>query len=216
MNPSPQDTVIKMIADLSCPWCYIGRERLEIAIAQRNEDSGAKFVIEHVPFRLNPHFAPEGMSRRDYRVRKFGSWEESQHRDAAVEIAAHADGLPINFSKIDRTPATLAGHCLIGFVAREAGADEAAHLTRALYAAYFEDGQDIGDLTFLGTLAESHGLSRDAALACITSRNCLETIISTEQHWAAQGIAGVPAFVLPSGALISGAASVAELTNQRS
>ncbi len=115
-----------------------------------------------------------------------------------------------------QSAATLASHSLIGFAASEAGADEAAHLTRALYSAYFEDRQDIGDLTFLGTLAESHGLSRDAALACITSRDCFEMIISTEQHWAAQGIAGVPAFVLPNETLISGAVSIGELANQLS
>lgn len=203
------DRVILQIADLTCPWCYIGRVRLEKAIAC--VDPERRPAIEHIPFRLNPHFPPEGMNRRDYRTSKFGSWQESQRRDEAVAAAARAEGLSIDFSQIERTPATLAGHCLIGFANETGGRDLAHRVAGSLYRCYFESGQDIGARDVLLEIAAAHDLNLDHSRTAMISADSHRSVIEAEQCWATRGVSGVPAFVLPDGRVLAGAIEAGQL-----
>src|SRR5476651_1289790 len=86
-----------------CPWCYIGKRRLEKAIAAH----GKPVKVRWLPFKLNPTMPKEGISRRDYRTKKFGSWERSLELDARVAASGQAEGIHFAFDRIERTPNTL-------------------------------------------------------------------------------------------------------------
>jgi predicted DsbA family dithiol-disulfide isomerase len=102
---------VDVISDVICPWCYIGKRRLEKAV--RALGGRHPVAICWYPFELNPRLPPEGLDRREYRTAKFGSWERSQELDAHVAAAGAGEGIPFAFDRIRRTPNTFDSHRLI-------------------------------------------------------------------------------------------------------
>src|SRR4029077_10183314 len=100
---------VDVISDVICPWCFIGKRRLEKAIAAHD----GQVKVRWLPFQLNPTMPKVGISRRDYRTKKFGSWERSQELDTQVAAAGAAEGIHFSFDRIERTPNTLDAHRLI-------------------------------------------------------------------------------------------------------
>src|SRR6516162_320575 len=100
---------VEVISDVICPWCFIGKRRLEKAIAA---DAGP-VKVRWLPFQLNPTMPKEGISRREYRTRKFGSWERSLELDAKVVAVGKAEGIQFAFDRIGRTPNTFDAHRLV-------------------------------------------------------------------------------------------------------
>src|SRR5262249_52925182 len=101
---------VDVISDVICTWCYVGKRRLEKAIAAF--DGPVK--VRWLPFQLNPTMPKEGISRREYRTRKFGSWERSLELDAKLVAVGNEEGIHFAFDRIERTPNTLDAHRLIG------------------------------------------------------------------------------------------------------
>ena len=102
-------TTIDVISDVICPWCYIGKRRLEKAVAL----AGGDVRVRWHPFQLNPQMPKEGMNRKEYRTAKFGSWERSRSLDAQVAAAGAAEGLTFAHDQMERTPNTLDAHRLV-------------------------------------------------------------------------------------------------------
>lgn len=127
---------VDVISDVVCPWCYVGKRRLEKAIAALDR----QVKVRWLPFQLNPTMPKEGISRREYRTRKFGSWERSLELDAQVAAAGKAEGIHFAFERIERTPNTLDAHRLI-WLADQQGVQDA--VVEALFRAYFTEGRDI-------------------------------------------------------------------------
>ena len=128
---------VDVISDVICPWCYIGKRRLEkavIAVAGRHE-----VRVRWHPFQLNPQMPRGGMDRRAYRTAKFGSWEQSQALDAQVAAVGAAEGLVFAFDKMKRTPFTLDAHRLIRLGGQEGIQDV---VVEAMFLAYFTEGRD--------------------------------------------------------------------------
>jgi predicted DsbA family dithiol-disulfide isomerase len=96
---------VDVISDVICPWCFIGKRRLERAVAALDRQHEVR-----VPFQLNPTLPKEGISRRDYRTKKFGSWERSQELDARMVAVGQTEGIHFAFGRIERTPNTLDAH----------------------------------------------------------------------------------------------------------
>src|SRR5213082_313913 len=96
---------VDVISDVICPWCYIGKRRLEKAVATFGRE---KVWVRWHPFQLNPHMPREGMERKDYRTAKFGSWERSLALDAQVAEAGRAEGIPFDYAKYAITGRTVA------------------------------------------------------------------------------------------------------------
>src|SRR3954466_1519161 len=142
---------VDVISDVICPWCYIGKRRVEkavAAVAGRHE-----VRVRWHPFQLNPQMPKGGMDRRAYRTAKFGSWEKSQALDAQVAAVGAAEGLVFAFDKMRRTPNTLDAHRLIRLAGQE-GIQDA--VVEALFRAYFTEGRDISDRqTLLDVVAEA-------------------------------------------------------------
>ena len=123
---------IEIYSDLICPWCYIGKRRMQAALKLLGKDFTPKIVWR--PFQLNPDMPLEGMNRKTYRTKKFGSWERSMELDAKVVAVGETEGILFAFGRIERTPNTLDAHRLICLAEKE-GIQDA--VVEALFLAYF-------------------------------------------------------------------------------
>ena len=113
---------VEIVSDVICPWCFIGKRRLEQAIDRFGGEDEVR--VRWLSFQLNPTMPPEGMDRRAYRSAKFGSWEKSLALDAQVTAAGKQDGIAFDFTRAERTPNTLNAHRLI-WLAGERGVQDA-------------------------------------------------------------------------------------------
>lgn len=191
---------IDIISDVICPWCYVGKRRLEKAIAALERQYEVR--VRWLPFQLNPTMPKDGISRRDYRTRKFGSWERSLELDAQMAAAGAAEGIHFAFDRIERTPNTLDAHRLIWLADKE-GVQDA--VVEALFVAYFTEGRDISNRdTLLDVVAEA-GLDRNRADAVLNSNDGLEAITEADDLSRRHRVDGVPFFIVNSKITLGGA-----------
>ena len=189
---------VDVMSDVICPWCYIGKRRLEKAVAAH----GGSVRVRWLPFQLNPQMPKEGVSRREYRTRKFGTWERSLERDAQVAAAGAGEGIHFAFDRVGRTPNTLDAHRLV-WLADAEGVQDA--VVEALFRAYFTDGRDIGARpTLLDVVAEA-GLDRGKAEGVLTSGGGQEAIREADELARRVRVEGVPFFVINGRVALSGA-----------
>jgi len=190
---------LDIFSDPICPWCYIGKARLERALESRPDH---QFDVRWHPFQLNPDMPPEGMERQEYLAVKFGDEKSVMAAYAPVIEAAEATGLTLDLPAIMRTPNTLNAHRLIHW----AGLEGRQHaMVSALFRAYFQQGRDIGDSATLLDLARAAGL--DMALMerlLNTDADCAQ-IAETDRAARARGIHGVPFFIIDNSYAVSGA-----------
>ena len=140
---------VDVISDVICPWCLIGKRRLEKAIAAH----GGPVRVRWLPFQLNPTMPKEGISRREYRTKKFGSWERSLELDAQMVAVGETEGIHFACDRMERTPNTLDAHRLI-WLADQEGIQDA--VVERLFLAYFTDGRDISKRqTLIDVVAEA-------------------------------------------------------------
>jgi len=191
---------IEVISDVICPWCFVGKRRLEKAIAS----AGVKYDVQvrWLPFQLNPTIPPEGISRKDYRTRKFGSWQRSQELDANVSAIGEADGIPFHFDRMERTPNTVDAHRVI-WLAGQHGCQDA--VVEALFTAYFVDGRDIGNQQTLIQIGTESELERHAVEAMFNSDDGMQSIRTSGERNQERGVNSVPFFVINSKYDLSGA-----------
>lgn len=199
----PQPLSIDVISDVVCPWCWIGKRRLEEALAQRSEAEGAPVINWH-PFELNPDIPPGGLDRRSYLEQKFGGPERAKQIYARVEAAGREVGIPFEFDRIVRQPNTRDAHRLIAW-AQATHPSAAAALVERLFRAYFTEGVDLGDLDALARLAGEAGLDATAATTWLRSDGGRTDIDAAEEHARRLGVSGVPFFVFNQRLAVSGA-----------
>ena len=191
---------VHVISDVVCPWCYIGKRRLEKAIAAY----GGPVKVRWLPYQLNPTMPKEGISRREYRTKKFGSWERSQELDARVIAVGKEEGIDFSFDRIERTPNTLDAHRLIWLADKE-GVQDA--VVESLFLAYFTNGREISDRqTLLDVVAEA-GLNRSKAEAVLHSDDGMEAVKEAEALSRRQHVDGVPFFSVNDQITLAGAQS---------
>jgi predicted DsbA family dithiol-disulfide isomerase len=189
---------VYVMSDVICPWCFIGKRRLEKAIAAL--DSPVK--VRWLPFQLNPTMPKEGISRREYRTRKFGSWERSLELDAQVAAAGKADGIHFAFDQVERTPNTLDAHRLIWLADKE-GVQDA--VVEALFRAYFTDGRDISNRQTLTDVVAEPGLDRQRAEMVLETGEGMEAIKEAGEQARQFRVDGVPFFIIGGKLTLSGA-----------
>ena len=190
----PKTLLIEIASDVICPWCYIGKRRLEKALASLKDEVEVR--IEWLPFQLNPGMPAGGMARADYRRAKFGSVEKGRKLDARVAQEGAGEGIAFAFDRMQRTPNTVAAHQLID-LAQKQGKGEA--VVDALFRAYFEQAQDIGDEAVLKAIAE------DAGVTGWPGKKDDETVKEKEERVRDLGISGVPTFIFDRKSGLSGA-----------
>ena len=193
---------IDIISDVVCPWCFIGKRRLEAALElYRKRDPAAPAPqIAYHPFELNPDIPREGIARADYIANKFGARGYSAH-----ERLTHA-GAQLNiafaFDRIERQPNTLAAHALIEW-ARRRGVQAA--VKEALMKAFFVDGLDLTDAQTLVRVAVDAGLDRKDAEAAIADEDLRRTVAEEEEKARRMGVQGVPFFIFNNRLAVEGA-----------
>ena len=186
--------LIEVASDVVCPWCYIGKRRLEKALESLKGEVDVK--IEWLPFQLNPGMPEGGMARADYRRQKFGSVEKGRQLDARVAQEGAGEGIAFAFDRMQRTPNTIAAHQLIDLAQKQGKGDA---VVNALFRAYFEDAKDIGDAAVLKEIADSAGVSGNP------DGTIVEAVKEKEERVRDYGISGVPTFIFNRTSGLSGA-----------
>lgn len=191
---------IDVVSDVVCPWCLIGVRRLDLALEALPD---VEAEVRFHPFLLDPSTPEEGEDLRERLQRKYGMEPETMF--ARVEAAARESGLPLDFTKVTRSVATARAHTLIRH-ALERGTQGA--LKRAILAAYFLEGRDVGDVDVLAEIASGHGFDEEEARALLRDDQELRATRAAASAVASQGISGVPFFILGRRLALSGAQPV--------
>jgi predicted DsbA family dithiol-disulfide isomerase len=183
---------IEIASDVVCPWCYIGKRRLEKAL--KLVEGEIQPTIQWLPFQLNPGLPPEGVPRAEYRKAKFGSLERSKQLDARVMAEGKAEGIDFAFDRIERQPNTTQAHRLIA-LAQENGVGN--KVVDALFRAHFEEARYIGDPQVLADIAGECGVQGWPEKARDVSK--------LEEEVRELGISAVPTFIFERKLGVSGA-----------
>jgi predicted DsbA family dithiol-disulfide isomerase len=190
---------IDIISDVVCPWCFIGKRRLEKALVMRPE---IETEITWRPFQLNPDMPAEGMARADYIATKFGDSGHSRRIHQTIAEAGATVSIDFAFDKIKRSPNTRNAHRLIRYATRQGAGNDV--VTR-LFEGYFLQGRDVGDLATLTTIAAEAGLDEREARAFLAGDAERDEIVAEDRNARRLGINAVPCFIFAGQYAISGA-----------
>lgn len=190
---------VDIISDVMCPWCYIGKRRLEKALVPR---AALPVAVRWHPFLLDPTIPPEGVDRRAYMERKFGA--EAPRVYARIQAAGAEEGIEFAFDRITRSPNTMNAHRLIRWASAERQQDS---VVERLFQLYFLEGADIGRADVLVEAARDAGMDGDAIAEWLASD--LDTDLVRRDITTAQliGITGVPFFIIQQRDSVVGAQS---------
>ena len=191
--------IIDVVSDVICPWCFLGKRRLDAALDAMDMD----VFIRWRPYMLDPTIPPEGLDRQQYMLAKFGPEKLKTIHDPLIE-AGRELGVPYNFDAITRTPNTLDAHRLI----RWAHTVERQHETaERLFMAYWSEGQDIGDRDVLAKCAGEAGINAQQIRELLDSEQDVEETKAEIQHASNIGVTGVPTFIFAQSYALVGAQS---------
>ncbi len=190
---------IDIFSDTICPWCYIGKRRLERALRERPQPD---LTIRWRAFQLNPEMPAEGMDRARYLETKFGGAANAKAVYDQVRAAGVSENIAFAFDKIGRTPNTVDSHRLIRFARDNDRQDE---IVEALFRAYFLRGENIGDAEVLIAAAVEAGLEAEAARAFLASGAEAEVVRGEDTQARQAGINGVPCFIFNGNYALAGA-----------
>ncbi len=197
-----QDPVlIEVYSDVICPWCYVGKHRLERALHHLQSEMATKVVWR--PFQLNPGMPQEGMDRTAYLEAKFGSREA--YRRLEEQVRAAEDGLAFAFDRITVTPNTLSAHRLIWYADRF-GTQGA--VVEELFRCYFVEGRHVGRRETLVEAAGRAGLDRNDVETFLTGDGGVDEVRREEAVGRRLGVRAVPCFVFNGASMLTGAQPV--------
>jgi predicted DsbA family dithiol-disulfide isomerase len=191
---------IDVFSDVVCPWCLIGKRRLDQALQQLDGEVEAE--IRWLPFELNPDMPKEGTDRATYLEAKFGGPERAKEVYGRVEAAAQAEGLDVKFDKISRQPNTFDAHRLVAWAQTE-GKDEA--MVDGLFDAYFRAGRDLTDPETLVAVAGEVGLDAATARGLLAGQAGAAEVRALENVAQQLGVEGVPFFIFDGRLAVAGA-----------
>jgi predicted DsbA family dithiol-disulfide isomerase len=197
--------VIDVYADLACPWCYIGERRLAAALAAR---PALRALPRWRPFQLQPALPAGGVPWRTFAETKFGGWDRARELFAQVTAAGAGDGIRFDFEHLPKAVNTADAHRLI---LSASGDGRGLELARRLFAAYFEEMQDIGDPDVLAALAGEVGLDPDESARVLASGAFRAEVVASQGEARRAGISGVPHVVFDQTYAVTGAQPTAVL-----
>jgi predicted DsbA family dithiol-disulfide isomerase len=196
---------IDVISDTVCPWCYIGKRRLERALALRPQ---IEFDVRWRPFQLDPTTPAEGVDRKTYIERKFGDTDKLRQIHGALLQAGANEGIAFAFDKITRTPNTINSHRLIRWSHSMGVQDEVVEL---LFRRYFTDGADIGQTKVLCDIGAAAGMDAELVEELMNSDADRELVEREDSLARKIGINGVPTYLIGGKVLVTGAQDVDHL-----
>ena len=191
--------VIDVVSDVVCPWCYVGKHRLEAALALRPD---VETEIHWRPYFLDPRVPREGMARVDYLSRKFGSDERIRPAHERLSRLGREEGIVFHFERIARQPNTLDAHRLIGW-AEAVG--RAAPVVEKLFSLFFSEGADLTQIDTLLLAAKAGGLDAEAVRRDFAGERDAAAVEKAATSAAERGISGVPFFIFNNRFAVAGA-----------
>jgi predicted DsbA family dithiol-disulfide isomerase len=190
---------IDVVSDTICPWCFIGKRRLERAIELRPD---IEFKVQWRPYRLDPTVPKQGVERKAYLRAKFGEGPDVAERGEIIRTLGEKEEIAFDFGSIARTPNTTDSHRLIRW-AGTAGVQDS--VVEGLFSAYFEQGRDIGDHAVLEWISAQAGMDGDLVRELL-EQDADVALVAKEDALAHQmGISGVPTFIFANKYMVSGA-----------
>ena len=201
---------IDIVSDVMCPWCYVGKKRLEAALKELPQDVDVD--VRWRPYQLDPTLPKEGKDRKQYLAEKFGGSERAQQIYAAILDAGREEDIPFDFDAIAVSPNTLDAHRIIRWAASEApGVQD--RLVDILFQAFFIEGKNIGDNAVLLDAAEKAGMDRAITESLLSgTADCLEVVQEIEVA-RKMGVTGVPCFIIDNKYAVMGAQTSDVLSN---
>lgn len=191
--------LIDIVSDAVCPWCYVGKRRLEAALATRPDL--AVDIAWHA-YQLNPGMPEEGMDRESYLASKFGSSARAASIYDDIERAGAGVGISFAFDSIRRTPNTINAHRLILLAGKH---DVQDAVVERLFQRYFLEGGDIGDIEQLVAIAAAAGIDEAVAQDYLASDEGAEEVANEDRQMRRIGVTGVPCFIIDKRYAVSGA-----------
>jgi predicted DsbA family dithiol-disulfide isomerase len=190
---------IDVISDTVCPWCFIGKRRLARAMALRPR---IEFDVKWRPFQLDPTVPAGGMERAAYMTAKFGGDAQIAKMDAIIAAEGTKEGIEFDFAAIRRRPNTVDSHRLVHWAEATGVQDD---VVERLFIAYFENGEDIGDIRVLSDIADFCGMDGVEVARLLESDEDV-ALVEREDRLAREiGVTGVPAFIFGGRVAVSGA-----------
>jgi predicted DsbA family dithiol-disulfide isomerase len=193
---------IDVVSDVVCPWCYIGKRRLEKAMDQLSGQYD--FEIEYFPFELNPEMPKAGRNQKEYLTEKFGSGERYAQLTQHVSQVAADEGLRFDYTRQPISPNTHDAHRLV-WLARQGKRDIQSDVQENLMKAYFEEGVDLSQRENLVDIGIKSGLDEGKVRTMLDSNEGEAEVTYAEQLNRQRGIRGVPFFIINNQYGISGA-----------
>ena len=190
---------VEVVADLVCPFCYLGKRRLDSALLAVQGPS----EVNWYPYQLNPDMPEEGLSLDEYLSMRFGNPANIEPVLEQLTHEGRLEDIDFRFDRISQVPNTLRAHRLM-YLAESEGADQTA-LAEELMSAFFERGEDIGNTEILVELAGRHGLNARDAEKIMDDEAARQVVLSREAQVRSSGIAGVPGYLLNRRLLVIGA-----------
>ena len=193
---------IDIVSDVVCPWCYLGKARLELAIAEVQDEVGVD--INWRPYRLNPDYPPEGVDQKRALVQKLGGEERVAQAHRMLSDLGREIGINFDFGAIKIGPNTLDAHRLIQWAGTE-DREKQEKVVSALFKANFEEGRNVGDHAVLLDIAEKAGLDRSVIATLLASDADRDLVIGEIDAAQKIGVTGVPFFIFDQQYAVSGA-----------
>jgi predicted DsbA family dithiol-disulfide isomerase len=200
----PREVVsVDVVSDVVCPWCYIGKRRLERALSSLHaREPDVAVTVRWHPFELNPDLPTEGVDRKAYLEAKFGGPERAVQIYDRVRAAGRTVELPLALEAIARQPNTRDAHRLIAWAQQQR---DAGDLVERLFRAYFVEGRLVGDRAELARLAAEAGYDGEATRAFLASPALVDEVDAAQRRAREMGVGGVPFFVFNGKVALSGA-----------
>jgi predicted DsbA family dithiol-disulfide isomerase len=193
---------IEVVSDVVCPWCYLGKGRLELAIAQVQDEVGV--IVNWRPYRLDPDATSDGTDYRSHLIAKFGSAERLDQMQDTLRAHGREIGVDFQFENIKVRANTLDAHRLLHW-ARIEGNELQDRVATALFKAHFEDGLNIADHEVLIKIAEASGLDPAVTDALLVSEADKDTVLEEIESAQKMGVNGVPFLIFDGQYAVSGA-----------
>ncbi|HCL67033.1 MAG TPA: disulfide bond formation protein DsbA [Rhizobium sp.] len=196
---------IDIVSDVVCPWCYLGKARLDLAIAEVQDEIGID--VNWRPYQLNPDYPPEGVDHQKALAAKLGGKDNMDRAHEQLRQLGAQVGIAFDFGAIKIGPNTLDAHRLITWAGTE-GRDVQERVVAALFKANFEEGRNVGDLAVLLDIAEEAGLDRAVVKRLLESDADKDAVLDEIDAAQKVGVTGVPFFIFDQQYALSGAQPV--------
>ncbi len=205
-----ETVTVDVVSDVVCPWCYLGKARLDQAIASVSDD--VQVTVNWRPYQLNPDLPPEGVDHKAHLAAKLGGQAAVDRAHEMLAGLGREDGIAFDFDAVKISPNTRDAHRLIRWALTH-GPNVQSHVASLLFKANFEEGRNVGDPGVLLDIAEEAGMERPVIAALLASDADKDAVGAEIDMARGMGVTGVPCFILDSRYAVMGAQSTEVMAN---